>query len=531
MGRDRRSTADTSTKKRKTTAGTSSQATGGRPITLVEGAEKKWDEFQSFNLIHERKFLPSDDRAICGNAKAQLDALKWGKLATIDAPIAPRLVREFYANLSVTDPDLGEVRVRGVIVNISTSAINAFLGITPPHADSYTPMVLNPPLPEMLTTLCKPGEVYDSKPSRYTHRESPKHLSIKKVNRFAKAWIYWINASILPSTHEHHITFERLALLYCIATGRGINLGRILHDHIIRTANRGKTGSLGHGSLITAMCESAGAKFFANEQLIALTGPIDPAKFLKFPNWKGGDPEPNGRGFINIRQAEPAEVEPDEPEAEEEDDEDDDYVPQSQANYDELVNLMTGEFQSLRGEMQAERVAGEAFRTEMRSRHGAYEAFQAEVRHNINELGRGQASIMAFQEDYGHRHVVEAEFHRSVYETWTARQDPPSQPDMPFYPTYPPELTAPFPPPYHHDPYQAPPVQYPPPQYQPPPQQYHQPPPHYHQPPPSYYHTPPYQPGQPSYYQTPPRYRYSQTPPPGFNDPFHAEPSRRDGDD
>ena len=110
-----------------------------RPSTMLEGAGDAWDVISKKGLIPERTLEPTRQ---CGDMVAQIEALGWVNLCNITTPASPKLVREFYANISVMDGNV--VRVRNVSINISPAALNAYLGIPEPENDDYFDITIQP---------------------------------------------------------------------------------------------------------------------------------------------------------------------------------------------------------------------------------------------------------------------------------------------------------------------------------------------------------------------------------------------------
>ncbi|WVZ12062.1 hypothetical protein V8G54_016592 [Vigna mungo] len=68
-----------------------------------------------------------------------------------------------------------------------------------------------------------------------------------------------IHANISPCSHVSNINANRAVLLFCIITGRSVNLGRFIANEITTCAHPTIVKSpLGHPSLITQLCELAG---------------------------------------------------------------------------------------------------------------------------------------------------------------------------------------------------------------------------------------------------------------------------------
>ncbi|KOM51865.1 hypothetical protein LR48_Vigan09g052400 [Vigna angularis] len=69
----------------------------------------------------------------------------------------------------------------------------------------------------------------------------------------------FFHANIQPCSHVSDITVQRSIFLYCVLRGLNINVGQVIADEI-QSCARGATSKapLGHPSLITHLCETAG---------------------------------------------------------------------------------------------------------------------------------------------------------------------------------------------------------------------------------------------------------------------------------
>ena len=128
----------------------------------------------------------------------------------------------------------------------------------------------------------------------------PDYLGIKGLNRFAKAWEYFICTNISPNVRPHQVNHERLALLDCITHGRSFDVGRIIHDRMVFCASRSTSVLLGHGGLITAMCIKAGLRLSAAEPRLPLGNPLTADYIMGLAQWPHGEAHPDGCGFINV---------------------------------------------------------------------------------------------------------------------------------------------------------------------------------------------------------------------------------------
>ena len=264
----------------------------GTPLSrLIVGADAKWAKIVEKNFIPERKFIPSPDN---GNLMAQIEERGWTKLATIETRAIMDLVREFYANLGATEETSPSVTVRGVFVSITSRAINEHLGLPSIPDDDYHKLALNPPFDDILATLCGPGALW-----KRNQAGEPLELKTTHMSKYAKTWAHFVSSNIMPSTHTHGLPISKAVLLYCIVTGRSVNVGKIIRAKMFDAAKCSTTGGLGFGGLITEMCETANVKTYDDEERAPKGKKIDSAFINGLPQM-AGLAEANGRGFLNM---------------------------------------------------------------------------------------------------------------------------------------------------------------------------------------------------------------------------------------
>ena len=83
-------------------------------------------------------------------------------------------------------------------------------------------------------------------------------------------------------------------MLYAIATGASIDVGRVIFDHYMHNV-RAKQGGIPFSALISALCVLNGVTWAANEEKIAPMRPIDEALIAEFEGWV----PPNKRSFAS----------------------------------------------------------------------------------------------------------------------------------------------------------------------------------------------------------------------------------------
>ena len=72
----------------------------------------------------------------------------------------------------------------------------------------------------------------------------------------------------MPIRHFNDINKDRAVLLYCIVTGKSLDLGKFLSSHIMQCAKHNSM-SLFYPSLIIALSATVGVQYGPNEESLA----------------------------------------------------------------------------------------------------------------------------------------------------------------------------------------------------------------------------------------------------------------------
>nr|KYP45276.1 hypothetical protein KK1_033150 [Cajanus cajan] len=84
------------------------------------------------------------------------------------------------------------------------------------------------------------------------------HVKRRELLPVVRIWSALVHANILPCSHVSDLHWSRAMLMYCIMTGRTVDLGNIICMEISGCANSAPGSALGHPSLITQLCQLAG---------------------------------------------------------------------------------------------------------------------------------------------------------------------------------------------------------------------------------------------------------------------------------
>ncbi|KAK5793651.1 hypothetical protein PVK06_034803 [Gossypium arboreum] len=151
------------------------------------------------------------------------ETLNWELFCEKRPSVDEELVREFYVNL--TSNELTEVPVHGIKVLITSNAINEFFKLPNFENDEYFSSMSNiepKNLQEFLKELTVPN-------SKWTMSKQGIHTCQREyLIPLPKVWFYFIQFSLLPSSHGTTISLERMVLLYFILTRKTIDVGKII---------------------------------------------------------------------------------------------------------------------------------------------------------------------------------------------------------------------------------------------------------------------------------------------------------------
>ena len=225
----------------------------------------------------------------------QIERLGWQQLCVQKCVANVVVVREFYANAHYNRPG-NVVLVRGKDVSFSPATIRRLFGL--PTVDN-----------DVFHRLLNQGADYDQilqemglPAARWTYSinnpDRPVNVPANVFNRFAHAWFHFIRHNLIPTSQRYEITTDRVLLMYCICSGRSIDVATIIKDSICHRASLGKNKiKLPHAILIIYLCAQAGVPMSDAEMTLGPTK-FDHDSLMRFEQWSGGTPQPDGMGFV-----------------------------------------------------------------------------------------------------------------------------------------------------------------------------------------------------------------------------------------
>ena len=113
----------------------------------------------------------------------------------------------------------------------------------------------------ILREMTKPGSTYKMGSDMVT----PRSIKATCLSPYGRLWNRFVISTLMPSTQQMEVTTERLYLLYCICSGKSINVGRLIAESINYIARGATSGGHGHASLITSLCKDQGVPMNVNE--------------------------------------------------------------------------------------------------------------------------------------------------------------------------------------------------------------------------------------------------------------------------
>ncbi len=227
---------------------------------VSEDAQTRYyDSVSGKTLIAERGLIvtPTGYPGIWNNIRAR----GWSEFCAQPKMAIVPIVREFYAN--APEHDNRKVFVRGKQVSFSGKAINKFFKLPDFERDEYTEFIGKQiDYQEIIQEIAVPGTQW-----KFTD-DRPVTFKSLGLTRECKAWYYFLGARLMPVRHFSDITKEKAVLLYCLVTGKSLDVGKFMSSHIVQCYKH-QTMSLFYPSLITALCVAAGVQFGAEDESLA----------------------------------------------------------------------------------------------------------------------------------------------------------------------------------------------------------------------------------------------------------------------
>ncbi|KOM43473.1 hypothetical protein LR48_Vigan05g107700 [Vigna angularis] len=233
--------------------------------------EKEYYYSHQFRTVAHERYFPSVDAkkllmerrvgmipTLAPQFGREVNARGWGNLATYPALAGIPIMKEFYTNAKALggEQETYTSYVRGKKISFDADTINTFLGTDweEERCQYQRAMVEGVDYEDVERTLCVSRGHFERSRS-----DVPIHIKRASLIPLARYWMTFSQANIQPCSHMSDITTHKAILLYCILSGREVNLGVVIVEEIKSCARVVSSRTpLGHPSLITHLCEIMG---------------------------------------------------------------------------------------------------------------------------------------------------------------------------------------------------------------------------------------------------------------------------------
>ncbi|XP_019173743.1 PREDICTED: uncharacterized protein LOC109169324 [Ipomoea nil] len=201
------------------------------------------------------------------------------------------VVREFYANAK--DGLQNNVCiVRGVQVDFSCAAINAYYGTIDHHGDDYYHRDLSV---GMISRVWLNNIALSFNPAAEWNIRSglASHMDYKYFQPSDRAILDFIKAKLIPHSHKGNVRRDQVLLAYCIKEHKTIDIGAIINRNIRETADVKGRVYLGHSYLITHLCQLAGVPIDESQEARVLPQSYLSQQYIA-TRYRLGQPPANG---------------------------------------------------------------------------------------------------------------------------------------------------------------------------------------------------------------------------------------------
>ena len=190
-----------------------------------------------------------------------IEERRWHNFAKHPELTVAPIVREFYANAKKHTNK--KAFVRGKCVHFDNHTINRFYGLGGFEDDEYSEYRKNPNPNKVIKRLTNNRVAWKLSPTNEVVNFPSSSLGYE-----AKAWHYFIFATLLPSGNTSDVTKRRAILNYVIFKGFTIDVGKIIERSILATLEGKRIAGLGHPSLIYQLCLQKGVEASDREEVL-----------------------------------------------------------------------------------------------------------------------------------------------------------------------------------------------------------------------------------------------------------------------
>ncbi|MED6161966.1 hypothetical protein PIB30_065923 [Stylosanthes scabra] len=230
-----------------------------QPLSLVLLSRKRIIPEVGFNLSDGT--YPEID--------VQIKRRGWKRLASPQDEVAKAMVREFYANVGLTDEQMAGLEqhpytshVRGKTIDFSPENIRKVMRFKEETRGAQFNYHQRRPTEEeldlILRELCE-----DSATWKMGKGRDPKPIQLRRpeLTNLARGWQEFVIHNLLPMGNKSEMTVQRAMLIHSIKRGDEIRAEEIIADQIILiTQGLGGKGKIAFPSTIYKLCKAAKVK-------------------------------------------------------------------------------------------------------------------------------------------------------------------------------------------------------------------------------------------------------------------------------
>lgn len=207
--------------------------------------------------------------------KMQIQNRKWEALMTVPRLFSAQVVKEFYVNVYTESKGKDQFKsfVRGKEVKFDSRSINKMLKI--PEVECEYEEMVSRDLGEEEAKVILDSICHDGVKWKTTSGGAPQRIQASQLTATAYAWSNFVHHTLLPCPNVSDVKVSRALLIFCILTGKRVNVGNILAKSILTIARSEKVNAaLGHPSLVQWLCQKSKVSQFPLEAKVKQAAPI-----------------------------------------------------------------------------------------------------------------------------------------------------------------------------------------------------------------------------------------------------------------
>lgn len=190
---------------------------------------------------------------------AEIQWCWWELFAQQLESVVVLVVREFYSNL---DENRDSYTAQSCLIPFDPRTINRLFQLPTIDRDEYVNYLnANVNLDQVVEAFCRPRAFWVRK------RGVPVRIKGMILTVSSQIWHAFLCARLMQVTRLSDVTKKRALLLYALASGFFVDVGKVIY-HSIRCIHRGSTTSgLGQSSLITTLYQHARVEIGLEEKM------------------------------------------------------------------------------------------------------------------------------------------------------------------------------------------------------------------------------------------------------------------------